>query len=131
MDYIWKACVLALVCVLLYLVLAKKNPDIASVITVCGCAMILVGGLVYLEPVISLLHELKSVGKLDGQFIGILLKCAGIGLLSEITSLLCQDLGNSALSKTLEIAACAVILWLSLPLFEQLLSLITQITEML
>ena len=61
MDYIWKACVLALVCVLLYLVLAKKNPDIASVITVCGCAMILVGGLVYLEPVMSLLVScLKS-----------------------------------------------------------------------
>lgn len=131
MDYIWKACVLALVCVLLYLILAKKDPDIASVVTLGACSIILIGALIYLEPVVSLIRELQSTGKLDNQFINILLKCTGIGLLSEITALLCQDLGNTALGKTLQISACAVILWLALPLFTQLLSLLSQIMESL
>lgn len=131
MEYIWKACVLALVCVLLYLILAKKDPDIASVVTLGACCIILIGALVYLEPVVSLIQELQAMGKLNTQFITILLKCTGIGLLSEVTSLLCQDLGNTALGKTLQISACAVILWLSLPLFTQLLSLLSQIMESL
>ena len=131
MEYIWKACVLALVCVLLYLILAKKDPDIASVVTLGACCIILIGALVYLEPVVSLIQELQAMGKLNTQFITILLKCTGIGLLSEVTSLLCQDLGNTALGKTLQISACAVILWLFLPLFTQLLSLLSQIMESL
>lgn len=129
MDFIWKASALALICVVLYLVLAKRDKDIASVVTVAACCLILIGAFTYLEPIITFLTQLQELGRIDSAFIAILLKAAGIGLLTEITSLLCSDLGNSALGKTLQIAASAVILWLALPLFTQLLSLIADIME--
>ena len=127
MDFIWKASALALICLILYLILAKKDKDIASTLTVAACSMILLGAFNYLEPIIDFLVQLQELGSFDSTFVSILLKASGIGLLSEITSLLCNDLGNSALGKTLQIAASAVILWLSLPLFSQLLSLMAEI----
>ncbi len=129
MEFIWKASALALISMVLYLILAKKDKDIASVLTVAACCLLLIGALTYLEPVTSFLEQLQDLGQFDSAFVEILMKAAGIGLLTEITSTLCSDLGNSALGKTLQIAASAVILWLALPLFTQLLSLVNDIME--
>ena len=129
MEYFGKACALALIAMILYQILAKKEKDIASVLTVAACCIITVGALSYLEPVMELLQNLQQLGNFDMQFVGILLKATGIGLLAEISALLCSDLGNAALGKTLQIASTAVILWLALPLFTELLSMLTGIME--
>ena len=129
MDYIWKSSILALICLILFLILAKKDKDIASIITFAGCCMILIGAISYLKPVVDFLSQLQQLGNLDGSYISVLLKAVGIGLLSEIITLLCGDLGNAGLGKTLQIGASAVILWLSIPLFTQLLELISGILE--
>ena len=54
----------------------------------------------------------------------IALKCAGIGLLTELIGLVCADAGERAMAKALEVLGAATIVWLSLPLIRQLLSLI-------
>lgn len=129
MDFIWKAAAMALLCMVLYHILAKKDKDIASVLTVAACCLIVIGALAYLEPIVSFLEQIQELGEFDFSFLNILLKAVGIGLLTEITALLCSDMGNSALGKTLQIAATAVILWLALPLFTELLSLMAEIME--
>lgn len=127
MEFIWKASALALISMVLYLILAKKDKDIASALTVAACCLLLIGAFTYLEPVASFLEQLQNLGHFDSHFVVILMKAVGIGLLTEITSMLCSDLGNSALGKTLQVAASAVILWLALPLFTELLSLVNDI----
>lgn len=129
MDFIWKASAIALVSMVLYHILAKRDKDIASVLTVAACCLIIIGAMTYLEPVMDLLEQLQELGDMDASFLHVILKAAGIGLLAEITSLLCLDLGNSAMGKTLQIAASAVILWMALPLFTELFKVIAQILE--
>jgi orotidine-5'-phosphate decarboxylase len=80
-----------------------------------------------LEPVMELLNELKRLGELDGGAVGILLRCAGIGMISELAGLLCADAGEGAMGKALQICANAAILWLSLPLLRQVLTMIGEV----
>lgn len=127
MDIFFKTAAVALITVVLCLIVAKRDKDISLLLSVAGCCMLVVVAVRYLEPVFSFFRQLQSLGNMDSETLGILLKSVGIGLLAEIVGLICADVGNSALGKTLQIVATAIILWISLPLLTSLLSLVGEI----
>lgn len=112
---------------LLTMLLNKQNKDIALVLTIAVCCMVMMAALRAMEPVLSFLDRLKQTGSIDNQMVKILLKVTGIGLVAQIASMICTDSGNNALGKTIQILASAVILWQSLPLLESLLELVQKI----
>ena len=85
----------------------------------------------HLQPVLNMIRTLEALGGLDETLISILLKVAGIGIISEIAALICTDTGNAALGKTLQLLGSAVILWMSIPLFTMLLELLQSILGVL
>ncbi len=127
-DFI-KAAAIALVAVILSLILAKQNKDISVLLTIAVCSIIVITAMQYFHPIIDFFRKLKVIGQLDPELFAILLKAAGIGLLSEIAGMICTDSGNGALAKTLHILATAVIIWISLPLLNNLLLLIENVLE--
>ena len=127
-DFI-KAATIALVAVVLNLILAKQNRDIAVLLTTAVCALSIIFAMGYFHPVIDFLRKLKVIGQLDGQLFGILMKVVGIGVISEIAGLICSDTGNGAMGKAIQILASGVILWIGLPLLNNLLQLIENILE--
>lgn len=129
MAIFWKAAAAALITVILGLALGKQEKDIGVILSIAVCCMITVSALVYLEPVLEFLRELEGLGNLQGDFLGILLKVFGIGLVAEIASTVCADAGNSSLGKTLYSLGSAVILYLSLPVFREMLNLLRRILE--
>ena len=118
----WSAVVL--VGVILALVVGRQSKDMSLLLSLAVCVMVCIAALGFLEPVTGLLRELRRLGNLDSEAVSIALKCAGIGLLSELIGLICADAGESALGKTFELMSAAAILWLSLPLIRELLTLI-------
>ena len=110
--------------VVICLILSKQGKDYALVLVICVCCMVAAVAIDYLQDIIYFIERLQSVGNLNTELIEILIKAVGIGLLSEITSLICTDSGNSALGKSLQILSTAVILWLCLPLFSELLDVV-------
>lgn len=129
MENFLKASAVVLLSVILGLILAKQNKDISLLLTMAVCCVVAVAALSYLHPVIDFFRKLMQIGQLDSELFAILLKAVGIGLLSEITVLICADSGNAALGKTIQILSTAVILWLSLPLLDNLMELIEKILE--
>lgn len=127
MDVFLKTAAAVLVTVVLYLTVSKQGKDISVLITVAGCCFILFAVMSYLKPIVAFIEKLKTIGGLDSDLVHVLLKAVGIGLISEITGLICTDAGNASLGKTLQILSGAVILWISLPIFEQLLELLENI----
>lgn len=127
MDGFIKAAAIVLIAVIMCLVIAKRDKDMALMLAAVACCMVIAGALQYLQPVVQFIEKLQSLSGIDTDFFQILLKSVGIGLLAEIASLICADVGNAALGKSLQIMATAVILWLSLPLFNALLDLIQNI----
>ncbi len=127
MELFIKACGGILVGIMLWVCLDKQGKDISLLLTTAVSCMVMLVVTTYLRPVIEFFHRLQAVGNLNGEFVEIVLKAVGIGILSELCALICKDAGNEAMGKTVEILATAVILWLSLPVFEKLLSLIDTI----
>lgn len=127
MEMYLQASALILLTVVIGLVLQRQKTEFGLLLSVLVCCM--VGSLVisYLEPVFDLLRNLRETAQLDSQLLEILLKSVGIGLLGELAELVCRDAGNGTLGKALQVLGSAVILWLSIPLFQQLLSLISSI----
>ena len=118
----WAAVVL--VGVILALVVGRQSKDMSLLLTLAVCVLVFIAALSFLEPVTELLRELRRLGNLDSEAVSIALKCAGIGLLSELIGLVCADAGESAMGKALEVLSAAAVLWLSMPLIRELLTLI-------
>lgn len=124
MDVFLKAAAGVLVAVILVLVLTKQGKDLSVLLIMAVCTMIVCAALSYIQPVKDLIIRLQTIGQLDSDTLSILLKAVGIGLIAEVTSLICSDAGNAAMGKTLQFLASAVILWLSIPLLNELLELL-------
>ena len=127
MDVFIKAAGGVLIALVLHLILAKQGKDISLLLTVAVCCMVAGAAVTYLDPVIVFFEKLQALGQIDTEMLTIILRAVGIGLLSEITCLICADVGNAALGKTLQLLASAVILWMSVPLFNSLITLVEEV----
>lgn len=127
MELLLKSAVGALIATVLGLVLGKYSKESAILLSIAACCMIAVSVVRYLEPSLDFIEKLQTLGAMDYNILEILLKSTGIAILSEIVVLICNDAGNSALGKTLQLLATSVILWLSLPLLNTLITLIENI----
>lgn len=127
MDGFWKISALILIAMILTSAIGKQEKDIAMLLSMIACCMAAMIALSYLEPVLDLLRELETLGQMQDGFLGILLKAAGIALITELTAMICSDAGNGSLAKIMHIIGAAVILYLSIPLFQALLTLVREI----
>lgn len=121
-----QACGAVLLAVILILA-QGDNRQWVTVLTLVACCMVMAVAMGYLRPVMDFLRQLEAFGNLDSTMVEALLKIAGIGLLSEISSLICADAGNAVLGKTVQLLGTAVMLWLSVPLLTAMLELLRRI----
>lgn len=117
-----------MVAVILITVLRKQSQEIALLLSLAMCAMVLLIAGGYLKSVVSLIENLKTVAGLDDDLLSPALKAVGIALLSQFAGLICADSGNSAMGRCVELLGCAAILWLAMPLMNMLLELVMKIT---
>ena len=127
MEIYFKITAGILITMVLCLLLPKQKTDISVLLCLAVCCMALICAAVYLEPILSLLHRLIELGNLQDELLQILFKVVGIGLISQIASVICIDAGNQSLGKVLQLITTAVVLWLCIPLLEQLLILIENV----
>ena len=129
MELFMKAAGAALIASILGLALNKQAKDMQILLTIAGCCMVAGVAATYLRPVLELLGELQMLGNLNSELTGILIKAAGIGLISELACMICKDAGNASLGKTVQILGSAVVLYLAIPVFRGLIELIQGILE--
>ncbi len=113
--------------VIMWIILSKHGKEYALLLSLGACALILLMVLRFLEPVVDLLGQLQTIGNLQPQWLSVMLKAVGIGLITEMGSLICNDAGNAALGKTLQILGTVAVLWLSIPLMNGVIDLLQQI----
>lgn len=127
MEEFGRYAALVLLAVILSLVLGKQAKDMSVLLSLGVCVLVCIGAVGFLQPVAQLLVRIRRLGNLDSETVAILLKAAGIGLISELAGLICSDAGEGAMGKALQILSSAAILWLSIPLFGQLLTMIEEV----
>lgn len=127
MDIFLKAVAGVLIAVVVSLIVSKQGKDFSVLLVIVVCCMVAAVGLGYLEAIIGFIRLLQQKGNLNGDLIAVLMKAVGIGIISEITCMICTDSGNAALAKVIQFLTSSVILWLCIPLFTQLIELIESV----
>lgn len=129
MELFMKATGAALIASILGLALSKQGKDMQILLVVAGCCMVAGVAATFLRPVIVLLGELQELGNLNPELTGIVIKSAGIGLVSELACMICSDAGNASLGKSVQLLGSSVVLYLALPVFRALIELVQGILE--
>lgn len=127
MNIFFKVAAGILTALVVWLSLSKHSKDISVLLSLAVCAMAIIAGLTFFQPVIDFLKTIQSLSNLDAEYVSIILKVVGIGVIAEITSMICKDAGNESLGRALQFFSSIVAIWLSLPIFEKLLSLLETI----
>ena len=129
MDIFTKTIGAVLIAVIFGVYLQRQFRETAVLLSIAVCAMVALAAISYIRPVISFLDRVQTLGGIDSEMVGILLKAVGIGLITEICTAICSDSGNAAMGKVLQLLATTIILCLSIPLLERLLDLLQKILE--
>lgn len=119
----------ALVLVGVILALNQQSKSFSTLLTLGICTLILLLGIYFLEPMMTFLNELQALGDLQNEMMKILLKVTLISMLTQIVVTLCADSGNASMAQSLQFLSAAAILWLSIPVFRALLTLVQRILE--
>lgn len=127
MDIFLKTVAGIITALVLWITLNRQGKDHAVLLTVAVCAMVVTVGITFLQPVVAFLRKVQAIGELDEDLVSVVLKAVGIGLIGEITVLICKDAGNESMGKALQILTTMVILRISVPVFEKLLLLLERI----
>ena len=129
MELFLRATALVLLGVILILVL-QRSREMGLLVSLGICVSVILAAVSMLEPVLDFLKELRRLGGLDREFLNILLKCAGIGMIGEVAALICADAGETAMAKAVQLLTNGAMLLLSLPLLRQMVRLLEEVLGM-
>ena len=127
MEFYLQAVALVLISSILGLLLSGQNKTFASILSLAAGCLVLAGVVRYLQPLIALLKQIQELAGISDQMLSALFKAVGISLIAQLTELICKDAGQSALGKGIGLMSNAAILWVSIPLMEQLLELMQEV----
>lgn len=127
MEQFIQAVAIVLIGVVFWLFLSGHGKEYALLLSLGVCCLVTVVAIRFLQPVMELVVQLQDIGNLDAEWVSVLLKTVGIGLITEVAALLCTDAGNASVGKAVQILGSVTVLWLSIPLMNSLLALISQI----
>ena len=131
MTLFWKAAAIVILTVIFSAALSKTEKDVAVVLTASASCIIAVLAIQTLTDVISFLRNLGHASNSAIPFLDTLLRIAGVALITELTGLISADAGSSSLAKAMNLLGNAVILSISLPIFETFLEIIQEILNIL
>ena len=127
MVTIWKAAAIVILTVILGVTIGKTEKDIAVVLTAAACCGVVSLAIHSLSDVIVFLWQLSNISDNQPYYTGMLLKVVGVAIISEMTALISMDAGSNSLEKAMQFLGNAMILSLSLPLFERLIEIVQEI----
>ena len=114
-------CVALMVPVLL---LRKKTPEQALLLTIAILAVVLARCLSAAAPVLEELRALFQRSGVEPAYVSILLRTVAAALVTRLCADLCRDGGSQALATAVEAAGAVAALLISLPLLQAVVELL-------
>lgn len=121
---------IALVTAVAALILKAAKPELALAVTIAGSILLLLFAFDALRGSLSLFQKIAAVTGIDSSLVKILLKMIGIGYLVEFSSGVLSDFGQNGLADKLTFCGKILVLVLSVPILENVLTLILKLLEL-
>lgn len=117
----------SIVALILILTVKEQRKDIAILLSLCAGTILLVFAVTKLDDIIQMLNLLISNSGISEEFFLIIIKVIGISYIIEFAKNICIDSDQTALGNKLEIAGKVIIVTLSLPLINALITSLSSI----
>ncbi len=113
------------------ILLRSTKPELSFAVTVVGVIVILVYLLDLLQSTVNVFASVAALTGLENGLIKILLKIVGVGYLTEFSAGILTDFGSGSLADKVTLGGKLIILFLSLPIIESLLTLLTEFLRLI
>ena len=121
---ILKIIFIAIICIFLSSILKKYNPEISSLVSVCGGVIVFLLCLEGLKNVLDFFTDIYSLTNISFDFITIILKALGVGYLTEFAADIAEDFGNKIIASKVLLGGKIVLCGMTLPVISKLLNLL-------
>lgn len=114
---------------MLAVLLRTQKPEMALCLSLCVGVVVLVLVMKQLTPLVAAMRRMLTTARFPSEYFGVVLKAAGVCLITQITADTCRDAGESALASKAELVGRVLMLVLAVPLFERLLTLVSALVN--
>lgn len=108
-------------------VVRQKSPEIAAVLALAACVLLLWNTLPLLETIWDVVQELAQLADISPTVLRPLLQTVGLAVVTRLAGSLCRDAGEGSIAAFLEVAGSAAAVLVALPLLKMVLQLIIQL----
>lgn len=105
-------------------VVRQRSPEIALVLALAACVLLLWNTLPVLETIRDVMAELASLAQLSPSVLRPMVQTVGLALVTKLACALCRDAGEGGMASFLEVAGSAAAVLVALPLLKMVLQLI-------
>lgn len=120
-------CGAAIMTAVLAVMLRQQSPHSALLLSLASGAVIILSILKHMPDVLSGVQSLLSDSGIDMQSVAVLLKVVGICFVTEFTCDCVTEAGLLSLSTNISFAGKILVLLTALPLFQNILTIITSL----
>lgn len=106
---------------ILAVLLRQYSREQSLAAALAACVIVSAALLAMLSPLTSQLRELFSESGLSEGYISVVFKALAIAFITQLTSSLCRDCGESAIGSAAEMWGRGALVFLSLPLIRELM----------
>lgn len=114
---------------LLSAVLRTQRPELAVCLSLLAAALTMGLLLSRLSPLIAALRRMTTLGGIGEDHLSVVLRGAGICLVTQLAADTCRDAGDTALAGKAELTGRILLLLLAVPLYEEILTLIVGVVS--
>ena len=114
---------------LLSVVLRGQRPELAMCLSLLAGVLViglLIGQII---PLAGTVQRMLTAGGLSGDSLAVVLRAAGVCLLTQLTADTCRDAGETALAGKAELTGRILLLLLAMPLYEDILTLVIGVID--
>lgn len=119
---IFKIVAVGVISAILIVYLKSVNSDLVMPLTVCCGIVLLFFTIEYVHDFLKIFQNITSISGIDGSILKIILKIVAISYLIEFSTTLIEDFGLKSIADKVVFAGKILILTLSAPIIENLIS---------
>ncbi len=120
---IWGICGSVIICIIFIISFGKGNAKTGFIVTIGACLMLFISSIENIVPIVDYIKELTGDKPNTLEYVTVLIKCAGIGLVCSFTSELCRNSGEEAIASGVEFFGKTEIIILCLPVIKALIEI--------
>jgi stage III sporulation protein AD len=105
----------------------QRSPELALLVGLAGCVLLLGGTLPVLETIRDRLAELADRAGVSSALLGPVGKTVGLSIVTRLSASLCREAGEESVAVFVELADSAAAVVIALPLLELVLQLVKEL----